>query len=87
MAVSSAEAAGVLRQHGCSAATDVTGFGLLGHAVEMARAPHVRVWLWSLHGDMAVWVCLALLEQPSMQRPARWNGRTGMHDMRIPGRI
>jgi selenide,water dikinase len=43
MAASSAEAAKILQQHGCSAATDVTGFGLLGHAVEMARASQVRV--------------------------------------------
>uniref|UniRef100_A0A383W2K1 Selenide, water dikinase n=1 Tax=Tetradesmus obliquus TaxID=3088 RepID=A0A383W2K1_TETOB len=45
MAASSAEAARVLRQHGCSAATDVTGFGLLGHAVEMARASQVKLEL------------------------------------------
>eukprot|EP00882_Tetradesmus_deserticola_P011668 GHRQ01012343.1.p1 GENE.GHRQ01012343.1~~GHRQ01012343.1.p1 ORF type:complete len:304 (+),score=74.89 GHRQ01012343.1:283-1194(+) len=45
MAVSSAGAARILRQHGCSAATDVTGFGLLGHAVEMGRASQVKLEL------------------------------------------
>ena len=38
MAVSSRNAAQVLRQHAARACTDVTGFGLLGHLLEMARA-------------------------------------------------
>jgi len=41
MSTSNAGAAECLQQHGCSACTDVTGFGLLGHLVEMARASHV----------------------------------------------
>jgi selenide,water dikinase len=36
-------AAEVLVAHGVSAATDVTGFGLLGHGLEMARASGARV--------------------------------------------
>ncbi|HET9680760.1 MAG TPA: selenide, water dikinase SelD [Candidatus Limnocylindrales bacterium] len=37
-----AAAAGVLVDHGVRGATDVTGFGLLGHGLEMARASGTR---------------------------------------------
>jgi selenide,water dikinase len=41
MCQSSRAAAQVLREHGASACTDLTGFGLLGHLVEMTRPSQV----------------------------------------------
>lgn len=38
MLLSNREAAPILQQHGATACTDITGFGLVGHALEMARA-------------------------------------------------
>ena len=43
MQQSSAEAGRLLQQHRASACTDVTGFGLLGHLVEMTRPSQVLV--------------------------------------------
>ena len=43
MIQSNGRAADILRRHGVHAATDVTGFGLLGHLVEMVRASDVDV--------------------------------------------
>src|SRR5262249_9169108 len=43
MVRSNGPAAAILRAHGVHAATDVTGFGLIGHLVEMVRASSVDV--------------------------------------------
>ena len=42
MTVLNRDAAEVLTEHGVRAATDVTGFGLLGHGLEMARGSRTR---------------------------------------------
>jgi selenide,water dikinase len=46
MTRSNKSAAHILRAHGVSAATDITGFGLLGHLVEMVKASETDATLW-----------------------------------------
>ena len=46
MRASNGAAAAVLRAHGVTACTDVTGFGLAGHLLELLRASRVAAELW-----------------------------------------
>jgi len=43
MTASAREASKVMRELGANACTDITGFGLLGHAYELAKASNVRL--------------------------------------------
>ena len=43
MLLSNREATGIIQRHGATACTDITGFGLIGHALEMARASNVAM--------------------------------------------
>jgi selenide, water dikinase len=46
MLLSNRAAAGILLSHGATSCTDITGFGLLGHLIEMVRPSQVDVDLW-----------------------------------------
>jgi len=62
-------------KHGAHAATDVTGFGLLGHALEVARASHVRLIIDSNAVPLMESV-LTLIEVGHIPSGSRDNART-----------
>ncbi len=43
MTISAREASNIMRKHGANACTDITGFGLLGHVFEMAKASNITM--------------------------------------------
>jgi selenide,water dikinase len=88
MVLSSQAAAECLRRHGASACTDVTGFGLLGHLVEMTRASGVdatlRIEAVPLLDGAIDTVALGILSslQPQnlrLRRAVRDPGEVGRH--------
>jgi selenide,water dikinase len=72
MAELNAAAAAVMVAHGAHAATDVTGFGLAGHALGMARASGVGLRLW-VDQVLLLDGALSLYEQGVTSRGARLN--------------
>jgi selenide,water dikinase len=88
MVLSNQAAAECLRRHGATACTDVTGFGLLGHLVEMTRASGVdatlRIEAVPLLEGAAETVALGILSslQPQnlrLRRAVRDLGDAGRH--------
>ncbi|UTA48193.1 selenide, water dikinase SelD [Simiduia sp. 21SJ11W-1] len=81
MTRSNGPAAQALRAHQVKSCTDVTGFGLLGHLVEMLRAAGVsaRLNLAQLPVLAGAETCLALGHQSSLQ-PQNLQQRTALGD-------
>jgi selenide, water dikinase len=72
MTTSAREASKAMQQIGVSACTDVTGFGLLGHAFEMAKASRVTLEIESKKVPLLPDV-LELIEQKMLTRGDRNN--------------
>jgi selenide, water dikinase len=92
MTLSNRRAAGILRMHRARAMTDVTGFGLLGHLVEMVKASEVDVTLMlaqvpllaGLKETMAQGIFSSLHPQNVRLRRARRNLAAAAADPRYP---
>ena len=72
MTTSAAHAADVMNRIGANACTDITGFGLLGHAFEMAKASSVTLGIDSKRIPLLPEV-LELIEQKMLTRGDRNN--------------
>jgi selenide,water dikinase len=87
MVLSNQAAAACLRRHGATACTDVTGFGLLGHLVEMTRASNVDAALTleavPLLDGAAETVALGIL---SSLQPQNLRLRRAVRDLETVGR-
>ena len=72
MTTSAAEASRSMVRHGASACTDVTGFGLLGHAYEMAKASNVTIMIESNNVPLLPDV-LKLIREGMLTRGDKYN--------------
>ncbi|MFP6796212.1 MAG: selenide, water dikinase SelD [Pseudomonadales bacterium] len=79
---SNALAAGILRDHGTTACTDVTGFGLLGHLGEMMRASDRTVVLDAFAVPVLAGACVLMERgvESSLQR----NNEQAVNDFVVP---
>ncbi len=92
MTHSNRQAAEVLRAHGVHAATDVTGFGLLGHLVEMVRASGIDATLYlaavplldGVRETIAMGIFSSLQPQNVRLRRAIQNGTAASQDPLYP---
>lgn len=86
MTVSAREASKAMREIGANACTDITGFGFLGHAFEMAKASGVTLRIESQNVPLLPDV-LDLIEQKMLTRGDRNNrvyvGETVRFDERV----
>ena len=92
MLQSNREAAGCLFAHGATACTDVTGFGLLGHLVEMIKPSHVDVeidlgaipFLAGAEETVAAGIFSSLQPENLRLRRAIRNVESASNDLRYP---
>ena len=90
MTTSAAKASGVMQRIGANACTDVTGFGLLGHAFELAKASDVTLIVDS-RAVMLLPDVLELISQGMLTRGDKNNrtyvGETVMINQQVSGEM